>query len=345
MTDGFFGARGDSFAAQDADELRASLAKINATLPTEGLRAEHRERYCIVHYLRTLEQNELIEFPFRITWDDSPDFRIEMGSRIFGLEHTDAGHPKYREAAAYFKRKAPRGSELEGHKVRKPGEPSSDRGYIGDEAERMWTQDVLRAIVRKSEEKLPGYQTLPAYELLLFDDSEHSAETQWTVTELPGRLAAAIQEWREAEPGGERHFSRISVLRDRVLMYDVTASALLLPVPASATVPPLLPVTRLGVSEEALHAFCRNHHIRKLGFFGSVSEDSDRFGPKSDVDVLVEFEPDHRIGLIQLAGVELELCELLGREVDLRTVPDLSRYFREQVVREKTDLAYAHAAG
>lgn len=345
MTDRFFGARGDSFAAKDAAELRASLAKINATLPTEGLRAEHRERYCIVHYLRTLEQNGLIEFPFRITWDDSPDFRIEMGPRRFGLEHTDAGDPKYRKAAAYFKKKAPQGSELEGHKVRKPGEPSSDRGYIGDEAERMWTQDVLRAIVRKSEEKLPGYQTLPAYELLLFDDSEHSAETQWTVTELPERLAAAIQEWREEEPGRERHFSHISVLRDRVLMYDVTGSPFLLPVPPSPSLPQLRSLTRLSVPEEDLQALSRRHHIRKLGFFGSVSEDSDRFGPKSDVDVLVEFEPGHRIGLIGLAGVELELGELLGRKVDLRTVPDLSRYFREQVVREKTDLAYAHATG
>lgn len=94
------------------------------------------------------------------------------------------------------------------------------------------------------------------------------------------------------------------------------------------------------MSEDDLQAFSRRHHIRKLGFFGSVSEVSDRFGPKSNVDVLVEFEPDHRIGLIRLAGVELELSELLGRKVDLRTVPDLSRYFREEVVREKTDLGY-----
>jgi hypothetical protein len=122
-------------------------------------------------------------------------------------------------------------------------------------------------------------------------------------------------------------------------MYDVTGTSFVLPLSPSPSLPSLLPLNRLGVTGEDLHAFCRRHRIRKLGFFGSVRDE--RFGPDSDVDVLVEFEPDVRIGLIRLAGIELELSRLLGRKADLRTVPDLSRYFREEVVREKTDLVYA----
>lgn len=77
--------------------------------------------------------------------------------------------------------------------------------------------------------------------------------------------------------------------------------------------------------------FCRRHHIVRLSFFGSVLRDD--FSPTSDVDVLVEFEPEHVPGLFRLAGMERELSALLGnRKVDLRTPQDLSRYFRDEVI-------------
>ncbi|HOZ46149.1 MAG TPA: nucleotidyltransferase family protein [Candidatus Hydrogenedentes bacterium] len=78
--------------------------------------------------------------------------------------------------------------------------------------------------------------------------------------------------------------------------------------------------------------FCRRHRITKLAFFGSVL--TDKFGPNSDVDVLVEFDPEHIPGLIALSGMERELSEILGRKADMRTPNDLSRYFRDEVVRE-----------
>lgn len=88
----------------------------------------------------------------------------------------------------------------------------------------------------------------------------------------------------------------------------------------------------IDIPKEKLAEFCRHHHIRRLALFGSVLRDD--FGPDSDVDVLVEFEPGTRVGLIRLAGIELELGELLGRKVDLNTPGFLSDYFREQVIRE-----------
>lgn len=87
---------------------------------------------------------------------------------------------------------------------------------------------------------------------------------------------------------------------------------------------------RIHMPREALAAFCRKHHVRKLALFGSVLRDD--FRPDSDVDVLVEFEPGARAGFLKLADMELELGEVLGRKVDLRTPGELSRYFRDEVL-------------
>jgi uncharacterized protein len=86
------------------------------------------------------------------------------------------------------------------------------------------------------------------------------------------------------------------------------------------------------VSEAELAPICRRHRIRKLSLFGSRLKGTAR--PDSDVDLLVEFEPNAVPGLLGIAAMELELSTLLGgRKVDLRTAQDLSRYFRDEVVR------------
>lgn len=87
---------------------------------------------------------------------------------------------------------------------------------------------------------------------------------------------------------------------------------------------------KILLDQDRIAAFCQRHHIRKLALFGSVLRDD--FRPDSDVDVLVEFEPGYKVGFIRLAGMELELSDLLGRKVDLRTPADLSRYFRQEVI-------------
>lgn len=94
------------------------------------------------------------------------------------------------------------------------------------------------------------------------------------------------------------------------------------------------------ISREELAAFCRRNHIRKLAFFGSVLRDD--FTPDSDVDVLVEFEPGARIGLIGLAGIENELSRLIGRKVDMNTAGCLSPYFRDEVLHD-AEVAYEQA--
>ena len=88
---------------------------------------------------------------------------------------------------------------------------------------------------------------------------------------------------------------------------------------------------QIAIDRERLAHFCRQHHIRKLALFGSVLRED--FRPDSDVDVLVEFEPGHRVGLA-FFQIQEELSKMLGRNVDLNTPAFLSRYFRDEVMKE-----------
>ena len=91
--------------------------------------------------------------------------------------------------------------------------------------------------------------------------------------------------------------------------------------------------TGLPLERDALAALCRRHRIRRLSLFGSVLKGT--AGPDSDVDLLVEFERGAAPSLLDLADIEQELSGLLGgRRVDVRTPEDLSRYFRDEVLRE-----------
>ena len=87
----------------------------------------------------------------------------------------------------------------------------------------------------------------------------------------------------------------------------------------------------LNLDAAALAQFCARHHIRRLALFGSQLKGTAR--PDSDVDLLVEFDPVHVPGLLGISGMEIELSEMVGKKVDLRTARDLSRHFRDEVVR------------
>lgn len=98
---------------------------------------------------------------------------------------------------------------------------------------------------------------------------------------------------------------------------------------------------QVSISKRSLTAFCQENGIRRLAVFGSALRDD--FGPDSDIDLLVEFEPDRIPGLLGVAGMELTLSELFaGRKVDLRTAEDLSPYFRQEVLA-KAEVQYEQA--
>jgi predicted nucleotidyltransferase len=83
---------------------------------------------------------------------------------------------------------------------------------------------------------------------------------------------------------------------------------------------------------DEIRAFCERHPIRRLALFGSVLRDD--FGPDSDIDMLVEFDDSVPVSLFAMGRMQFELTHMLGREVDFKTAGFLSRYFREDVVRD-----------
>lgn len=85
------------------------------------------------------------------------------------------------------------------------------------------------------------------------------------------------------------------------------------------------------ISRDKLADFCRRNHIRRISLFGSALHGEMR--QDSDIDLLVEFEETNVPGFFALCRMENELSDLLGRKVDLRTPQELSRYFRDEVVR------------
>ena len=88
----------------------------------------------------------------------------------------------------------------------------------------------------------------------------------------------------------------------------------------------------LNIDHATLAQFCQAHRIRRLALFGSQLKGTAK--PESDIDLLVEFLPEAQPTLFDMARIEIELSKALGeRKVDLRTPQDLSRYFRDEVVR------------
>ena len=94
----------------------------------------------------------------------------------------------------------------------------------------------------------------------------------------------------------------------------------------------------IHVNRKQIADFCQRRHIQKLAFFGSVLRDD--FRSDSDVDVLIEFEPEYRLGLFELMRMQREFSDLIGREADFRTPEDLGRYMRDRVIAE-AEVQYA----
>jgi len=92
----------------------------------------------------------------------------------------------------------------------------------------------------------------------------------------------------------------------------------------------------IDIPRPAIEAFCRKYQVQRLSLFGSaVRED---FGPQSDMDVLVEFQPDARVGFLQLSRMQRELSEIFHRPVDLVPRSGLKPVIREHILKEEVVL-------
>ena len=98
----------------------------------------------------------------------------------------------------------------------------------------------------------------------------------------------------------------------------------------------------LTVPMDRIAEYCRANRIKRLDVFGSALRAD--FGPESDIDLLVEFEPDRTLGLFDFARMEEELTDIFGREVDLveRIAVERSRnYIRRAAILESMETIYA----
>ena len=93
---------------------------------------------------------------------------------------------------------------------------------------------------------------------------------------------------------------------------------------------------RIPVHGRQISGLCRRYHVRRLALFGSVLRDD--FRPDSDVDVLVAFEPEARIGFVTLSRMQRELSELFQRPVDLVPIDGLKLIIRESVLSSAQDV-------
>lgn len=97
----------------------------------------------------------------------------------------------------------------------------------------------------------------------------------------------------------------------------------------------------LAIADEELEAFCRKWKIREFALFGSVLRDD--FGPDSDVDVLVSFQPEAEWDLFDVVDMQNELATVFGRKVDLfdREAVEQSRNpFRRRGILSNTRVVY-----
>ncbi len=95
---------------------------------------------------------------------------------------------------------------------------------------------------------------------------------------------------------------------------------------------------RIDIPAKALADLCRRYHVRELSLFGSVLRDD--FRDDSDIDILVEYEPDAMVGLFEHFDLERALEDLLGRSVDLVPKNGLHRLLRDSVL-ESSAVIYA----
>jgi predicted nucleotidyltransferase len=89
---------------------------------------------------------------------------------------------------------------------------------------------------------------------------------------------------------------------------------------------------KIKIPQKWLEGFCKEHHIIKLALYGSVV--LNRFTDASDVDILVEFDPNYTPGFFRFVDIRDALAENIGREVDLRTPEDISKLFRNEVIQQ-----------
>jgi uncharacterized protein len=325
--------RGEAIVFANRDDLLAKLDRLDRRVPArhEGRTQDDREQFCIVHYLRFLAGADRLPLPVTLRrtpeGKDPPDFVLEWPDRRpESLELTDGSTQEYQKRLSAESRNES-GDLLLPVDINTPEKEAAQR----------WADILFSSFLRKARRLRLNLDHLVIYDLTglgLLVPLELSAPI----------LRRELQEWHAREKPAHR-FGRVSVLRDQRLLLDAGGEGRIL----QAESPYFqIPVLRADNEDDLrrrlreIDRFCRQNSIRHLKAFGSILGDrGGDFREDSDLDLLVEFEPGARITLFDMARMELELSELIGFKVDLRTAGDLSRYFRDEVLQKALELPHA----
>lgn len=98
-------------------------------------------------------------------------------------------------------------------------------------------------------------------------------------------------------------------------------------------------MNKIEIPREQLIALAKRHDLKELAFFGSIL--SDRFGPESDIDVLIEFLPEVNASLFDLVDIKDELEAIFNRNVDVVEKTGLRNPFRRQAILSNYEVIYA----
>lgn len=212
--------QGSELTFSDRENLLQFLAAVDVSVPgrTEGRRSQHRERYCMVHYLQTLADGSLLEFPLRIVRSQSPDFFLNFTDCSVAVEIRDVGTERSQEATTLLER-SPVKTFLEGEaSLVRPVEALQHRGYKNNEGDTELAGLILDAIDDKARTiNGPHFQAADFYDLLLYDNSHLVLVTDFKA--LRPILDALIGTWQSCYEL-PRRIRQISVLRDSELLYD-----------------------------------------------------------------------------------------------------------------------------
>lgn len=94
----------------------------------------------------------------------------------------------------------------------------------------------------------------------------------------------------------------------------------------------------LRIPMEPISGICRQYRVRELAVFGSALRRE--FTSESDVDMLVEYEPDAPVTFITLSRMQRELSAAIGRPVDLVTKGGLKPLIRDEILSQ-AEVLYA----
>ncbi len=323
---------GDAVAFQDRDDLLVKLDRLDQPIPArhEGRTEDHRQHFCLVHYLRFVGEEGLLQLPLTLNvtprGEDPPDFTLEWsGKRRETFELTTGSTQDYQR----------RLSEISATNdgLVMPVEINTPEKEVAE----TWAEILFSAFLKKAEGLVRGRYALD--HLLIYDLT--GLGLLLPLERGAPLLRQKLLEWYSRENPSYR-FGRISVLRDQALLLDVVGIGRIV---RGSSPYFRLPVVRASDEEDLkrrlrqLDLFCRENSVRHLKAFGSILGDRfEDFREDSDLDLLVEFEPGTRVTLLDMARMERELDELTGFKVDLRTAGDLSRYFRHDVLKKAVEL-------